>query len=263
MSRTITIVLFTIFAAAMLFSGYILFKPSVNSQNTSSNSNKKTTTLESRDGCPPGQSRRLMPSMCMDDPQLTAAPSKKETSGCPDGTHVMGGGCMRMDGSMVGDSMMRGDEVMKMDMAAMVTSEQNFISGMIPHHQEAVDSSNSLLKTTQNPKLKMLMNSIVSGQTSEISQMKQWYKSWYGKDWTDDNTYMKMMRNSANMDQKMTEKRWLQDMIAHHQGAVDMAKKVLTISGIRPETKAFAQNIITDQAREIAQMQSWLDSDYR
>jgi len=226
MSRTTTIIVFSLFALFLVFAGYVAYKP-----------NSKVS-----------QSAPMM---------------SQKSNNCPDGSHAMGGGCMNMNGSMMGGAMMGSDEVMKMDMAMMVTSEQNFISGMIPHHQEAVDSSNNLLKTTQNPKLKMLMNSIVSGQTSEISQMKQWYKSWYGKDWTDDNTYMKMMRNSANLDQKMVEKRWLQDMIAHHQGAVEMAKKVLTISGIRPETKTFAQNIIIDQAREIAQMQSWLDSDYK
>jgi uncharacterized protein (DUF305 family) len=38
-------------------------------------------------------------------------------------------------------------------MAEMVTSEQTFLEQMVPHHQEAVDSSKSLLTKTKNPKL--------------------------------------------------------------------------------------------------------------
>lgn len=49
---------------------------------------------------------------------------------------------------------------------------------------------------------------------------------------------------------------FLDEMIIHHQGAVDMAKAVLT-SSYRAELKAFANEIITAQTREIEQMQAW------
>ncbi|WP_114227261.1 MULTISPECIES: DUF305 domain-containing protein [Sphingomonas] len=46
-------------------------------------------------------------------------------------------------------------------------------------------------------------------------------------------------------------------MIAHHQGALDMARQEQA-RGRDPEMKALAAKIIADQQREIGQMQGWI-----
>jgi uncharacterized protein (DUF305 family) len=55
--------------------------------------------------------------------------------------------------------------------------------------------------------------------------------------------------------------RFIDSMIPHHQGAVDMAKEVLQKSK-RPELKKLAQEVIAAQDKEISQMQQWRKSWY-
>lgn len=52
------------------------------------------------------------------------------------------------------------------------------------------------------------------------------------------------------------DQRFIEMMIPHHQGAVEMAEMALTKSK-RPEIKKLAESIIADQKREIQQMQDW------
>jgi uncharacterized protein (DUF305 family) len=53
------------------------------------------------------------------------------------------------------------------------------------------------------------------------------------------------------------DKVFLQDMIVHHQGAIDMAK-LLQAGTKRPELQKMANDIITVQSKEITQMKGWL-----
>ena len=51
-------------------------------------------------------------------------------------------------------------------------SEEEFIAEMIPHHQEAIDTSRIISTLTQNTGLANIAEKILSGQTQEVSMMK-------------------------------------------------------------------------------------------
>lgn len=59
-----------------------------------------------------------------------------------------------------------------MDHASIVTDVVSFIAEMIPHHQEAVDTSTFVLQNTNNDHLKPILESIIKGQTQEIQMMQ-------------------------------------------------------------------------------------------
>lgn len=159
-----------------------------------------------------------------------------------------------------------------MNHADMVSDELSFISEMIPHHQEAVDTSSALLIKTQNPQLKNMLQNIISWQDQEIKMMKGRLSDYYsGSEYKV--MYMPMMRDTSTISAITTlEKMYMEDMIIHHQWAVDMARKILDImekqdplirlteAGMkhRNEVKAFAQSIIDAQTKEITQFQEML-----
>ena len=104
-----------------------------------------------------------------------------------------------------------------MDHAAMVTDEISFLSEMIPHHQEAIDTSAALLTKTQHTGLQLILINIMSGQAGEITMMKNRLSDFYsGSDYKA--MYMPMMRDTSSISAITTlEKMYMEDMIVHHQ----------------------------------------------
>jgi uncharacterized protein (DUF305 family) len=56
--------------------------------------------------------------------------------------------------------------------------DKAFIKAMIPHHKMALMMS-SLVIDSDRPELRTLSTAIAQAQSSEIEQMRQWYKTWY------------------------------------------------------------------------------------
>jgi uncharacterized protein (DUF305 family) len=69
--------------------------------------------------------------------------------------------------------------------------------------------------------------------------------------------HMKMMHDMHQTFTGNADVDFMNGMIPHHQGAIDMAK-VQVKYGKDAETRKLAEQIIADQEKEIAQMKAWL-----
>ena len=59
--------------------------------------------------------------------------------------------------------------------------DKAFLSGMIVHHQGAVEMAQAALKSAKHQEIKDMAQKIITAQTAEIAQMQGWEKSWYGQ----------------------------------------------------------------------------------
>lgn len=160
------------------------------------------------------------------------------------------------NGKMMSDN----DQSMPMmdHQAMMVKSEKAFITSMIPHHQEAVDTAQAVIERgATTPAIKELVENIVIAQEQEIIQMKQWYQDWYQEAYVDDGKYEPMMRELKNLSGVELDQTFLEDMVHHHMGAIMMAQSVqpyIENAEITTLTKA----IIESQTAEIQLMRQLL-----
>lgn len=141
-----------------------------------------------------------------------------------------------------------------------------FAQGMIPHHGQAVQMADMALETSTNPDVTALAEQIKAAQSPEIEQMTTWLTDW---DQTvpdphavmDDNMDGAggMMMSAADMARLGNatgadfDRMFLEMMILHHEGAIEMAEQELAEGKYQP-TKDLAQAVITGQQAEIEEM---------
>ena len=69
---------------------------------------------------------------------------------------------------------------------------------------------------------------------------------------------MSNMRSAPNASEQPFDLQFIDTMIHHHDGALEMAKGIIATTK-RAELKTFAQKIIDDQTKEIATLKGWRD----
>lgn len=143
----------------------------------------------------------------------------------------------------------------------MVKSEREFLEGMIPHHQEAVDTAKEVIaRGGSTPEIKKLAEDIVVAQEKEIAMMKGWYQSWYGKTYVaDPKDYEPMMRDLSTLSGAALDKIFLEDMVMHHMGAIMMARSVQPYIEHKEMTD-LTKAIVETQTEEIQLMRKMLGS---
>jgi uncharacterized protein (DUF305 family) len=152
--------------------------------------------------------------------------------------------------------------------SADATSEANgadvmFAQMMLPHHQQALEMSAIVLaKDGVAPDVAELAEQIEAAQGPEIEQLESWLDEW-GAPSGGDAMAMDGMLSEAELDEleavdgASASQVFLEQMIAHHEGAVAMAEEHLE-NGAHEGALAMSEAIIESQTAEIAQMRQLL-----
>ena len=155
-------------------------------------------------------------------------------------------------------------------------ADTTFAQEMIPHHGQAIDMAKMAKTQASSAEVKALAADIEAAQGPEIAKMTGWLKAWgedvpstdmagmpgmdHGSDqdmpgmMTSDE--MKQLGNAHGAD---FDQMFLQMMIKHHEGALEMAKTEKA-QGANPQAVKLAESIEASQTAEIAKMRQMLKS---
>ena len=148
-----------------------------------------------------------------------------------------------------------------------------FAQMMIVHHEGAIEMADLAVEKADSEEVRSLAERISAAQGPEIEKMTSWLEAW-GEETSPTGGMEGMDHGDMDMEgmsqeEAMAEleslsgaefdRRFLELMIAHHRGAVDMAQAGLD-GGENPQALDLAQKIIDDQEREIAEMEQLLET---
>lgn len=140
-----------------------------------------------------------------------------------------------------------------------------FASMMIVHHEQAVEMSDIVLaKGDVDPRVADLAERIKAAQGPEIEKMQGWLDDWgaeagdsaemdHGDGMMSDDDLAALEAAAGPEASRL----FLEQMIAHHEGAVEMAEAEVT-DGENADAVTLAQDIVDAQTAEIAEMKELL-----
>lgn len=149
-------------------------------------------------------------------------------------------------------------------------SDVEFAQMMIPHHQQALAMSQLAATRAKDSEIKTLAQKITTEQQPEIDTLGGWLTAW-GQPTAQPSGHnmpgmgaMPGMMTDAQMRQLKGasgtgfDRMFARMMIAHHNGAIQMAQQVQA-STSNADVKAFAQQVVSAQQAEVDQLQKILD----
>ena len=151
-----------------------------------------------------------------------------------------------------------------------IKADVNFLQGMIIHHQQAIVMSNMAGNRTNNKAILELAKRIEVSQEDEINFMGSWlkerdeYETKINSHNHMDHMHLKMVGMASKIqldklemsDSSDFDRLFLQLMIAHHDGALEMVKELKKYPGSAydPILNEFVSDLVNDQGIEIERM---------
>ncbi|SKB42216.1 DUF305 domain-containing protein [Daejeonella lutea] len=184
-------------------------------------------------------------------------------------THDMEVGAMPMNSGMqqAMDKMMTDMHQMKMT----GNVDYDFAMMMKSHHQAAVDMSQAELESGKDEEVKKMAQNIIDAQKKEINDLQAFLDKHKNPEKNydpamKDQGFAKMMDQNMTMMMDMpkmdstssTDKHYVQMMIPHHEGAVQMAEGFVQF-GKDAVLISMAKKMIADQKKEIEQFKNWTE----
>ncbi len=151
------------------------------------------------------------------------------------------------------------------------SADAGFARDMMTHHAQAVDMATIIRDRTEDPAIRQLALDIMLTQQAQIGQMQGWLNVW-GYPIASTDPAMSWMGMPGSMPGMVTPEQinqlrdlqgteadglFLQLMILHHRGGVQMAEAALDHART-PQVLVLAQSVIAAQASEIELMQGML-----
>lgn len=146
--------------------------------------------------------------------------------------------------------------------------DKAFVANMIVHHESAMNMAEKSGPGAKHVEIQDLSMNIASSQGKEVNDMMEWQRLWgypatSGHSMTDMENASGSMEDMGMMSDELEglkgdafDKKFLELMIVHHQGAIDMAKPAAA-NAQHQEVKDLAVAIIAAQTKEIEQMKQW------
>ena len=140
-----------------------------------------------------------------------------------------------------------------------------FVTAMVPHHAQALEMAELAPDRAQDRRVKIMADRIAAGQGPEIAGMQAWLADHglpeaatdadHGHDMQGMVTGEQMTQLLA-ADGEQFDRLFLTRMIAHHEGALEMANRLG--QGTHPLVMDMAKDVAATQSVEIARMQEVL-----
>lgn len=152
------------------------------------------------------------------------------------------------------------------DEEAQATSTDGaFLTEMVPHHESAIEMAEVALERAERPQIRRLAEEIIATQSEELDTLESIHERAFGEPVSEgEHGSLGLPAHQMGMEADTEalrkadpfDREFIDMMVAHHQGAIEMARIELA-KGADEEAMALAEAVIEAQSAEIEEMNEW------